>query len=205
VIGTGCLEKLLKVVSGVSRLLLEIALSSGDELLIRVANITVVVTHVAAVDDHDSLGPPLQPPFVAFGTPLQALVSCLGWRSSTTIEGSFAAALKGNGPDHLLARGMLGGNVEKLLNSLWLVTAELMPQGSPVCVRPERRDDFAVTDFGELMTLLGETSDVVPLGFTLLLLRTLEILGVTRLHVRALKVAGEDLLEILPTIDRVSG
>jgi hypothetical protein len=55
------------------------------------------------------------------------------------------------------------------------------------------------------MTLLGETSDVVPLGFTLLLLRTLEILGVTRLHVRALKVAGEDLLEILPTIDRVSG
>jgi hypothetical protein len=57
VIGTGCLEKLLKVVSGLLRLALEIMLSSSDELLIRVANILVVVTLIVAGGDRDSLGP----------------------------------------------------------------------------------------------------------------------------------------------------
>jgi hypothetical protein len=55
------------------------------------------------------------------------------------------------------------------------------------------------------MALLGETLDVILQGFTLLLLATLQIPGVAGLHVCALKVVGEDLLEILPTIDRVSG
>jgi hypothetical protein len=55
------------------------------------------------------------------------------------------------------------------------------------------------------MTLSGETPDVVPQGFALHLLATLPIPGVTRPHVCASKVAGEDLLEILPTIDRVFG
>jgi hypothetical protein len=89
VIGTGCLEKLLKVVSGLPCLVLKITLSSGDELLIGVTNILVVVTLVAASGDHDSLRPPLQPLFVAFGTPLHALVGCLGWRSSTPTRGHF--------------------------------------------------------------------------------------------------------------------
>jgi hypothetical protein len=51
------------------------------------------------------------------------------------------------------------------------------------------------------MALLGETLDVILQGFTLLLLATLQIPGVAGLHVCALKVVGEDLLEILPTID----
>jgi hypothetical protein len=55
------------------------------------------------------------------------------------------------------------------------------------------------------MTLSGETWDVVPQGFPLFLSAPLQIPRVTRPHVRALKVAGEDLLEILPTIDCVSG
>jgi hypothetical protein len=126
VIGTGCLEKLLKVISGLSCQELEITLSSGNELLIGVTNILVIVTLVIAGSDHDSLGPPLWPPFIAFGAPLHTLT-----------EGHFPTVLYENGPGCLLARGMPGGDVEELLHGLWLVMAELMHQGSVVRDRPE--------------------------------------------------------------------
>jgi hypothetical protein len=61
VIGIGCLKKLLKVISGLPHLAHEIALSSGDELLIGVTNILIVVTLIAAGRDRDLLGSPLQP------------------------------------------------------------------------------------------------------------------------------------------------
>jgi hypothetical protein len=51
------------------------------------------------------------------------------------------------------------------------------------------------------MTLLGEALVVIPQGFPLLLLATLQILGIAWVHVCALKVAGEDLPKILPIID----
>jgi hypothetical protein len=57
VIGTSCLEKLLEVISRMLRLVLQITLSSDDELLIGVANILVVITLVTAGSDRDSLGP----------------------------------------------------------------------------------------------------------------------------------------------------
>jgi hypothetical protein len=132
VIGAGCLKKLLDVVGGLPHLTLEITLNSGDEPLVGVANILVVVTLITTGGDRDSLGPPLQPPFVTFGTPLHALVSCLGWRSLTATGGRFPAALNKNGSDRLLARGVPGGDVEELLCGLWLVTAELMHDGSTV-------------------------------------------------------------------------
>jgi hypothetical protein len=53
------------------------------------------------------------------------------------------------------------------------------------------------------MTLPGGSSDVILEGFTRLLSTTLQVPGVTELHIRALEVAGENFLEILPTIDRV--
>jgi hypothetical protein len=102
VIGTGCLKKLVEVVSRLPCPALEIALSSGDELLIGVTNILIIVTLVTDGSVRDSLGPPLQPPFVACGTPLHTLVSCLGWYSSTIAEGYFPAAPNENGTDHLL-------------------------------------------------------------------------------------------------------
>jgi hypothetical protein len=80
-----------------------------------------------------------------------------------------------------------------------------MHQGSTVRAGPERQNDVGIIDLGELMALLGETLNVIPQGFTLLLPATLQIPGVTRAHLCALKVAAEDLLEILPIIDRVSG
>jgi hypothetical protein len=75
--------------------------------------------------------------------------------------------------------------------------AKLMHQG----VGLECRDDVSVADFGELVTLLGETLDVDPHGFALFLPATFQIPRVTKPHVRVLKVVGEDLLEILPIID----
>jgi hypothetical protein len=51
--------------------------------------------------------------------------------------------------------------------------AELMHQGSVVCARPKHRDDVGVAYFGEQVTLLVETLDVVPQGFALLLPTTL--------------------------------
>jgi hypothetical protein len=51
VIRTGLLEKLLEVISGLLCLVLEIMLSSRDKLLIRVANILIVVTLIVAGSD----------------------------------------------------------------------------------------------------------------------------------------------------------
>jgi hypothetical protein len=53
------------------------------------------------------------------------------------------------------------------------------------------------------MTLLGEAPDVVLQGFPLLLLTTLQISWIAGPHLRALEVAGKDLLEIFLAIDRV--
>jgi hypothetical protein len=100
---------------------------------------------------------------------------------------------------------MHGGDVEELLNGLWLVVTELVHLGSTIHAKPECRDYIGVADHRELVALLGETSILVPQGFALHLPATLYIPGVTRPHIRALKVAGKDLLEIFPTIDRVSG
>jgi hypothetical protein len=78
-IGTGCLEELLKVVGELPRLALGIALSSDDELLIRVAILFVIIALVIASSDRDSLGLSLRPPLLAFGAPLHVVASYLGW------------------------------------------------------------------------------------------------------------------------------
>jgi hypothetical protein len=56
---TGCLEILLEVISVLPRLELEVMLSSDDELLIGVSDLLVIVSHVVASGDHDSLESPL--------------------------------------------------------------------------------------------------------------------------------------------------
>jgi hypothetical protein len=53
------------------------------------------------------------------------------------------------------------------------------------------------------MAILGEVQNVFPEGFTWLT-ATLQVLGVVGLCIRALKIVGEDLIEILTTIDHVS-
>jgi hypothetical protein len=54
------------------------------------------------------------------------------------------------------------------------------------------------------MALLGESLDVITEGFAQLRPTILQSPGVARLHVCALEVVGEDLLEILLDINRVS-
>jgi hypothetical protein len=68
-IGTCCLEKILKVIDGQPCLALD---------LIGVTNVLVIVTLITAIGDRDSLGSPLRVPLVASGTPFCALVCCLG-------------------------------------------------------------------------------------------------------------------------------
>jgi hypothetical protein len=138
--------------------------------------------------------------------PLFAPLSVIFGGAPRPLPGAaFPVALNEKGHNRLLTEGMPDGDVEKLLRGLQLVTAKLMHQGSTVRVGLERRDDGGVADLGELMTLSGETSDVVLQGFALFLSATLQILEVAESHVCALKVTDEDHLEILPTIDRASG
>jgi hypothetical protein len=55
------------------------------------------------------------------------------------------------------------------------------------------------------MAYLGEIPDVITQGLPLLLSIALQIPGIVEPHICALEIAGKDLLEILPAIDRFSG
>jgi hypothetical protein len=113
-------------------------------------------------------------PFLLLLAPLfTPLLVVLGGAPRPPLGATFPTALNENSPDYLLTRGVPGSDVKALLRGLWLVMAKLMHQGSAVRDRPEHQDDVDIADFGELMTLLGETSHVVPQGFTLFLHTTL--------------------------------
>jgi hypothetical protein len=105
---------------------LEVTLSNGDELLVRVTDLLVIDTLFAVGSDHNSLGSPLQSPLVTFGTFLGALASCLEWCPSTIAGCRHPVVLDENSPDCLLIGGVPGGDVEQLCCGLWLFTTELM-------------------------------------------------------------------------------
>jgi hypothetical protein len=147
-VGAGRFEKLLKVISGLPSLVLEVTFSGGNELLIGVVGLLVFAALVTAGGDCDSLGSLLWPPLVTFGAPLCALVGFLEGSPLTTIGGRLPVALDENGSDCLLTGGMPGADVEQLLHGLQLITAELVHQGSAVHVGPECRDDVSVIDLG---------------------------------------------------------
>jgi hypothetical protein len=79
-----------------------------------------------------------------------------------------------------------------------------MNQGATCRAILECRDDVGVGHNRKLVALLLETLDVISEGFTRILPTFLQIPGVAWMHVCALKVASEELLEILPAIDDVS-
>jgi hypothetical protein len=91
-IGAGRLEKLLEVIYRLSRLVLEVMLDGGNELIVGIVSLLVIVALVAAGSDCDSLGSPLWPPLVAFRALLCSLASCLEWRSSTAAGGRLSVA-----------------------------------------------------------------------------------------------------------------
>jgi hypothetical protein len=111
VVGAGHFEKLLKVIGRLSHLVHEVTLGGSNVLLIGIISRLVVVTLIAAGSDCNSLGSPLWPPLVAFGTPLCALVSRLEWCPSTVARSRLLVALDKNGPYRLLTKGVPGGDV----------------------------------------------------------------------------------------------
>jgi len=64
-------------------------------------------------------------------------------------------------------------------------------------------DDFGVLDAGELSTLLGEASDIIPQGLVRLLTAPSEIPRIARTHVCALEVAYEGPDQVRPVADLV--
>jgi hypothetical protein len=79
-----------------------------------------------------------------------------------------------------------------------------MHQGLTACARIECCGDIDIIVRGELVTFLGELSNVIQEGLTQLLLATLQIPGVARSHVCALEVAYKDPLKILLAINHIS-
>jgi hypothetical protein len=145
------------------------------------------------------LGAPLCPLPAAFGASLSTFIGSLGRCPSAGNGDRFLVALDEDGP-----KCVSGGNVKQLLCDLRLIMTEFMYYGPAASARPECQDNISVTDLGEFMAVLGESPEVILEGFTWLLPATLRVLGVARTHIRALEVAGEDLLQIHPTINRVS-
>jgi hypothetical protein len=119
----------------------------------------------------------------------------------TTTEDRPPISLKLNGPDYLLSRGVPTDDVEQLLCGFWLIMTGLMDQVPIARAGPNYQDDVGIAELGELMAYFGAPLNVIPEGLALLLLATLQILGVARLHACDLKVAGEDFFEILPAIN----
>ena len=50
---------------------------------------------------------------------------------------------------------------------------------------------------------MREPTDIIPQGFTGLLLVALEVLGVSRADIRPLEISDEDPLEVCPVADAV--
>jgi hypothetical protein len=100
-------------------------------------SLLVVVALIAAGSDCDSLGSPLWPlllPLVLLFAPLPATLS---GAPRLSLGPAFLSPWTKNSPDRLLARGVPAGDVEQLLRGLWLITVELMHQGSTARVGPE--------------------------------------------------------------------
>jgi hypothetical protein len=122
----------------------------------------------------------------------------------TTIGGCSHVTWDEDGPNRLFIRSMPSYDVEDLLGSFWLFVVKLMNQGAARRVISECWDDVGISYTRELVAFLWETRAVISEGFAQLLPAALQIPRVTRTHVHALDVAGEDLSEDIPTMNDVS-
>ena len=101
-----------------------------------------------------------------------------------------------DGPDRLIAGGVIGGDLQELVRGAWLLAPQFVDQGLAVRPAEERVDDVGVDDAWERVALLGEAPDVVAQGLAGLLLAVLEVPRVARTYVCALKVADEHFSKI---------
>jgi hypothetical protein len=125
------------VIGRLPRLALEVMLSGSDVFLIGVLSLLGIVALIATGGNGDPLGVPLWAPLIAFGTSLYNFPGSLRQCPLGADKGHLPLALDKNGHDCLLTRGMSGGDVEKFLYGLWLITAEFVYQGSVASTGPE--------------------------------------------------------------------
>jgi hypothetical protein len=97
-----------------------------------------------------------------------------------------------------------GRDLKQLLNGFWLFATKLVDQGVTHSVVPEGQNDIGVYHTWECVALLGEMSNVVPKGLTLLLPAAPEVPRVAEAHIGALEVAGKDLPQVIPMVYGVS-
>jgi hypothetical protein len=106
-----------------------------------------------------------------------------------------------DGTNRLLAGGEVGDYIHQTIGSDGSVAAQLSDQLFAGGTREESHDDVEVGDVGELGALLGEIPDVIPEGFTWLLLAASEIPRVARAYVGSLEVLLEHSHEVVPVVD----
>jgi hypothetical protein len=82
-----CFEKLFDVIGRLLHLALRITLSGGNEVLIRVTSVLIIVALIVAGGDCNSLLLPLRARLVTSSNPPCTLVGCLGWHPLTTAGG----------------------------------------------------------------------------------------------------------------------
>jgi hypothetical protein len=106
-----------------------------------------------------------------------------------------------DGFDRLLTRGKLGGDVHQLARLGGSLAAQFAHQVAASGAGEERSDDIRVGDVGQLGALLRKPPDILSQGFPWLLAAASEVLGVPRVHVRALEVSSESLDQVIPIGD----
>ena len=74
---------------------------------------------------------------------------------------AFVTASAEDRSDRLLARGVVGGNVEQIAGSAGFQAAKLVDQGLAVCPRKECADDVCVDDIREGVSSLRKPMDVI--------------------------------------------
>jgi hypothetical protein len=113
----------------------------------------------------------------------------------------FALITTKDGTNRLLIGGEVGDDVHQTVGSDGGVAAQLSDQLFAGGAREEGHDNVGVGDVGELGALLGETLDVIPKGFTRLLLAASEVPRVAEAHVGSLEVSLEHPHEVVPVVD----
>ena len=87
----------------------------------------------------------------------------------------------------------------------WFAASKLMDECFIGRARDEHPDHIRVHDIKKLIALLGKAVNVLTQSLSCFLLVGLEILGISRAHVCALKIPYEDALEVCPRVDAVHG
>jgi hypothetical protein len=139
------------MVLGRLHLALEIAFGGRGIPLLRV--ISFLITIVIAGHNGNTLGTLRLPLLFTIGTFPNALGGDLRWCHLANTGGCFHVAQDGGGPDRLLTRGVLSGDVEWLIGSFQLFMAKLVHQGVARHAIPEHQHDIDISHTRELMAL----------------------------------------------------